>query len=724
MSLARHIKEHIALGGVAPIQYLVVSGLDRDSIQAAADALDTAGGGLIQLNPGVYVMDNRLDLPSNVTVKGAGRNLTILRPNTATLSVGGAAGVMGGSGVSNVSIKDLCVDLQTNSIANNGITFYPSTPTGLLGTRSSDIEIDNVKVLGYNNGGSPTGYGISPFRTDRIWIRNCYLDGGTTTFDGNSSQEGISLSGCTRAFVNHNYVTRMGNQGIIVANAVFKAVLNRAITMDHNIVEDCWIGMGGNFTSVYYTNFAQQSGNTFVTSPSTHYFEDGDIVRVSTDGTLPTGLSADTDYTIADANQGAGTFTLSGTTITGAGSGTHTITFQTINTSKQIAVHGNHIMDCRSGGIRLVTALQAADLPDANEVGRHFNIHGNTIKMQNTDIDCDPIIVDNQAYGNQALIRDIIIGMNSVEGGYDTTGTSGAIVSKGASNVVRIGNTVGEVGQNSSGVYDSSTCGLSWEDCDNALDFANIVAETAGSGINWKSDFTAAIGNMFAGWNKSKDARICIPMSVGYTDTMFALNAFTDTSRNGTFTVNTGTSTVNLNSTAHGLSDDEVVFLYSSANDLPLGLSGTTAYYVKVVDANTFTVATTAGGSDVAFSDNGSGTLTWTHETRVLTANADNYNIREFGNSLMYTPYWRTPIQINSAANATRGVVTISNGNSSVTITSSAITDNAILLVTQHNGTPVSGLKITPSQGSALLTVASAVGADTQFFWLLVSAGL
>jgi hypothetical protein len=76
--------------------------------------------------------------------------------------------------------------------------------------------------------------------------------------------------------------------------------------------------------------FTYASGNAF--SSVGHGMSDGDKIQVSTTGTLPTNLSASTDYYVINASDD--TFELStskggsAVTISGAGSGTHTTDFQ------------------------------------------------------------------------------------------------------------------------------------------------------------------------------------------------------------------------------------------------------------------------------------------------------------------------------------------------------------------------------------------------------------
>lgn len=74
------------------------------------------------------------------------------------------------------------------------------------------------------------------------------------------------------------------------------------------------------------------------------------------------------------------------------------------------------------------------------------------------------------------------------------------------------------------------------------------------------------------------------------------------------FTVNTGTSTVNLTAAAHGLSAGQTVFLSNTGGALPSPLSAAQRYWVRNPTTNTFQVSTTPSGSVVTLLSNGSGT--------------------------------------------------------------------------------------------------------------------
>ena len=92
-------------------------------------------------------------------------------------------------------------------------------------------------------------------------------------------------------------------------------------------------------------------------------------------------------------------------------------------------------------------------------------------------------------------------------------------------------------------------------------------------------------------------------------------------SSTGTFTANASTEV--FTDTAHGHLDTQVIRV-SGATSLPTGLLDNTDYYVRDKTDDTFKLALSSGGTAVAISDTGSGTLTWTKTLMQWTGSLQN----------------------------------------------------------------------------------------------------
>lgn len=76
------------------------------------------------------------------------------------------------------------------------------------------------------------------------------------------------------------------------------------------------------------------------------------------------------------------------------------------------------------------------------------------------------------------------------------------------------------------------------------------------------------------------------------------------------FTASSSSGLLLTTNVAHSLADDTAVEVYAEgAGTLPTGLSANTTYYVRSASGSTLKLSTSAGGSAIAYTDAGSGTL-------------------------------------------------------------------------------------------------------------------
>lgn len=118
---------------------------------------------------------------------------------------------------------------------------------------------------------------------------------------------------------------------------------------------------------------------------------------------------------------------------------------------------------------------------------------------------------------------------------------------------------------------------------------------------------TAGVTAQVAAWLEHAGTRINVGTNGGTT---FTADAATDV----------------ITSTAHGLSDGDVLLLTTS-NTLPAGLSTSTPYFVRDSTTNTFKLAATAGGTAIDITDAGTGTHKWHNPTCTVT-------VREHGSGV------------------------------------------------------------------------------------------
>lgn len=122
---------------------------DATAIQAALDAAAAAGGGTVYLPPGTYKIGSCLSVPAGVELVGAGWG-TIIRTAAGAWANRTINGVAFSCAVAmaytNSAVRNLWLDLRTNSTATNGIQMGEDGAA----TRAADCEVAGCKITGWD----------------------------------------------------------------------------------------------------------------------------------------------------------------------------------------------------------------------------------------------------------------------------------------------------------------------------------------------------------------------------------------------------------------------------------------------------------------------------------------------------------------------------------------------------------------------------------------------
>ena len=181
---------------------------DYTAIQAALDACAAAGGGTVYLPPGTYRCSNVLAVGSYTTLVGAGDSSVIKMSGTPAKVIGGVSvnAAIAAVATVGVRIRDLKVDMRTNSVSVNGIQ------VGEYGasSRSSRTRIERCSVLGFDT----HQYLIYGKICDDLGVSDCYSEGLAASIPS-SDCAGIEFFGVDSGFI-RNCKTKNTNVGIIV----------------------------------------------------------------------------------------------------------------------------------------------------------------------------------------------------------------------------------------------------------------------------------------------------------------------------------------------------------------------------------------------------------------------------------------------------------------------------------------------------------------------------
>ena len=153
------------------------------AIQAAIDAADAAGGGVVFFPPGIFRFSGQLDHEPNVTLRGAGRGISILKYTGAAVALsvddGGAGDVKYECGIEDIHITD--AGTGTDGLKFVGVNMFV---------------VRGCRVNGFTSGVHFAGTAAKP--VVNIGIENCEIDtntNGIVADTTNNANNAIRLEG-------------------------------------------------------------------------------------------------------------------------------------------------------------------------------------------------------------------------------------------------------------------------------------------------------------------------------------------------------------------------------------------------------------------------------------------------------------------------------------------------------------------------------------------------
>lgn len=173
-----------------------VAATDTTNIQAALDAAVTAGGGIVQLQPGTYLIQapgsassGGVRIGSFTTLAGSGMGVTKLQVVAGTsAAITGVVRTPNGQQNSKVTVRDLTIDgNQANCTGTPAITGFFSGVTPNSTLTDTDVSLIRVECMNCYQ------YGFDPHeRTTRLYMLGCVShDNGTDL-----AHDGFTIDGC------------------------------------------------------------------------------------------------------------------------------------------------------------------------------------------------------------------------------------------------------------------------------------------------------------------------------------------------------------------------------------------------------------------------------------------------------------------------------------------------------------------------------------------------
>lgn len=197
---------------------------DFTDVQSAINAVPAGAKGIIEIKEGIYDLNPKMKYPyksiivkSNLTIRGAGIDETIIRSFPSKQPPGSkvrAPTILSQTDIENLVIEDLTV-IQNGSPDNLGWSCID-----LRGGVNINITIRNVKVT------DVTGAGILVSKFANLRIENCIIEEVWT---------GIALNGGTKGLVKGNRIVNTAGDGI------FPQTLSAGPPVTDTIIEDNYL---------------------------------------------------------------------------------------------------------------------------------------------------------------------------------------------------------------------------------------------------------------------------------------------------------------------------------------------------------------------------------------------------------------------------------------------------------------------------------------------------
>lgn len=205
---------------------------DKTAIQAAIDAANSAGGGLVFVPEGTYIIDNDIEVKSNVIMQGTGVGSLIKGDGTASpfefKIIGDNSGLR--------DIKVLGTSDVDDSKGIKRVYIVDSAETGAVGAGPTNVFVDNVVV-------EKTSFnGIAIYGSTDVTVTNCTIK--------QCKSHGIPCVGTVNVFVSNARISQTTTGSLGGGNYAFDISTDNDQTVFENIlIDNCEAGFKINNTT-------------------------------------------------------------------------------------------------------------------------------------------------------------------------------------------------------------------------------------------------------------------------------------------------------------------------------------------------------------------------------------------------------------------------------------------------------------------------------------------
>lgn len=184
-------------------------------IQAAIDAVDALGGGVVVLAPGAYEVPNATEvtLQSNMLIEGYGATITLAAGSANT------AEIFKATSETNITIRGITFDGNTTNQTGTG-TADPHYAIKL--GSSSDIIVEDCIIKNVGNADALSGYGVYGSSTTAIKVLSCY-------FLANKREDVVFFTDSNHGIIDDSISDSAGDRAWVIHDSDFCTISNSPI---------------------------------------------------------------------------------------------------------------------------------------------------------------------------------------------------------------------------------------------------------------------------------------------------------------------------------------------------------------------------------------------------------------------------------------------------------------------------------------------------------------
>lgn len=214
-----------AAGSASTADFYCTGATDERTIMQAITYLGTSGG-TVTLTAGIFNINMNIILSSNIVLRGAGMDVTVLRlqNNASPWKVGSvsSAGLLRGYLNNDIIIKDLTIDGNRAGQPNDQTYNYGKY--GFYCETCNNVQILNVKIK------SNVGYGFDPHGTQSL---NTYSNGLliSNCISEDNGWDGYTIDQTLNVVIENSIARNNGRHGINIVTG------SKHITITNNVVD-------------------------------------------------------------------------------------------------------------------------------------------------------------------------------------------------------------------------------------------------------------------------------------------------------------------------------------------------------------------------------------------------------------------------------------------------------------------------------------------------------